>query len=349
MRILKSGGFSKGSRVPLSFLLAVVVALTALGISSERADAAKKMKMEKTGSGYLGVALQGLTEDIIDGMGLKIQRGVLVKEVFEDSPAEEAGIRDGDIIIDYDGTKVATPADIIRLVQDADTGDEVQLKILRDGRTKTVDVTIGERPRKLAYDVQRKEVQKKLETLPEKWITVFEPRAQLGVKILDLEDEDLAEYFGVDQGEGVLVLGVTDDSAAEKAGVKAGDVIVELNRENINSSEELIDEVQEMDDGDDFDLVVIRHGKHMTLSGEMEKADQNLGMLYKGHELSTPRKWTQRFHVQKDDLEDVHKNLENVYRLQVDQDVRKELKELKKEVEELKHQLKKQMKKMEED
>jgi membrane-associated protease RseP (regulator of RpoE activity) len=340
MRILKGNVFSM--RVPIPLLLLAVISVAALGMAPDQADAVKKKGRDKVG--YLGVSLQELTDEIIEGLDLKVKRGVLVNEVFDNSPADEAGIRDGDVIVVYDGTKVATPKELIKLVRETGIGDEVKLKVLRDEDTKTLAVVIGERPQRFAYELQEEKV------VPRKWVSMFHPRVQLGVKIHDLENDDLAEYFDVDEGKGVLVLGVTDDSAAEQAGVKAGDVIIELNDEDINSGDELIDEVQEMEAGDEFDLVVVRHGRKMTLTGEIQESEEHSMFMFKGDRLQEPFKWAQRYHIDEDDLEDMHENLKDVYRFHIDRDdLHDDLEELKEELEDLKEELKDKLKELEEE
>jgi C-terminal processing protease CtpA/Prc len=320
--------------------------MAALGMFPDHADAAKKKVKDKgkEKAGYLGVSLQQLTDELIEGMDLKVQRGILVNEVFDDSPADEAGIRDGDVIIVYDGKKVATANELIKLVRETDVGTEVELKVLRDDDTKTIAVIIGERPQEFAFNLQEEQF------IPQKWVSVFQPKVQLGVKIHDLEEGDLAEYFDVRKGEGVLVLGVTDDSAAEEAGVKAGDVIVELNDEDIGSGEELIDEVQEMEAGDEFELVVVRHGRRTTLTGEIKETEEHSMFLYKGDRDRAPLNWAKRYSLNEDDLKDMHKNLKDVYRLHIDRDdLQDELQELKEELKELKKELKDKLKELEEE
>lgn len=343
MRIFNDRGFPKRSILSIPLLLAVVLGLVVLGTVPDTADAVKKKSKEQVG--YLGVSLQKLTDEIKEGLDLKIQRGVLVNEVFVGSPADEAGIRDGDVIVAFDGTKVSTPKELIKLVQNSTVGDEVKLKVVREDDTKTIVVAIGERPEEFAYDISDELV------VPRKWVSVFKPRAQLGVKVQDLEDSDLAEYFKVEKGKGVLVLSVNDDSAAEEAGVKAGDVIVELNDEDIESSGELIDEVQEMEKGDEFELVVVRQGRRMTLTGEIGETEGSSGFMMLGDRLHRPLDWAQRFHIDEDAFEGMNKDLKKgTYRFYVDRDeLRDELEDLKAELEKLKDELKDKLKELEEE
>jgi predicted metalloprotease with PDZ domain len=342
MKILNGDGFPMRTRIPIVFLLVVVFSLSALAMAPDNADAVKKKIKERVG--YLGVSLQELTDEIIDGLDIKIQRGVLVNEVFDGSPAEDAGIRDGDVIIVYDGMKIGTPGELIKLVQKTDAGEKVKMKVVRGDDKKSFVVTIGERPERFAFDVLEDD------GLRKKLVSIFKPGVQLGVKIQNLDDEDFAEYFEVETGEGVLVMGVIEDSAAEDAGVKAGDVIVQLNDEDIEDSEELIDEVREMEAGDEFELVVIRHGREMTLSGEIKEGDEYSRYIIKGDGLDDQFDWTHKLHIDKDAFKDARRDFKDSYRFHIDRDeLRDELEELRDELKKLKDELKDKLRELEEE
>jgi S1-C subfamily serine protease len=326
----------------MTLILVVAISLVALGMAPDSADAVKKKSKDKDHVGYLGVSLQELTDEIIDGLDLKIRQGVLVNEVFEASPAEEAGILDGDVIIVFDGEKIRTPNDLIKLVRKADVGDKVKLKVVREDDTKTIAVIIGERPERFAVEVP------KMDNLRRKMISIFKPGVQLGVKIQDLEDSDLAEYFDVQSG--VLVTGVIENSSAEDVGVKAGDVIIGLNDEDVDTGEGLIELVQEMEEGDDFELVVVRHGRKKTLSGQIKKGEEHSSYWIMGDEGDDHSTWTHKLHVDEDTFKDTYKDLGKSFRFHIDEDeLRSELEDLRDELKKLKEELKDKLKELEEE
>ncbi len=258
-----------------------------------------KKKDGKAGKqGYLGVTMQNLTDDIIEGLDLKVMRGVLINEVIEDSPAEEAGLEDGDVIIVYSGNKITSSKELIKLVRATAVGDKVKLKVVRDQDTKTLLVTIGEKPEEFAWTVEDDG-----NRIKDTFVRIFRPGVQLGVKIQDLYNEDFASYFDVEEGEGVLVMGVEKESSAEEAGVKAGDVIIRLDDEDIGSAEELIEAVQEKEEGDEFKLVVKRHGRTKTLTGEMKEGKGLQNFYFSGDlpKFSGDKKFS--FHMDGDHLE----------------------------------------------
>ncbi len=332
-KILHMNHYTARIRGLIALLLVAVFGLAAIGIAPGDAVALKKKKKKKDEVGYLGISMQALTEDIIEGLDLKIERGVLISEVFDDSPAENAGIEDGDIIIEYDGKEIDSTKELLKLVRETDVGEEVAVKVVRDDNTETFFVKIGERPENFFV--------KRYRDIEPRVLQIFSPGARLGVKIQDLEDEDLAAYFNVEEGEGVLVMGVEEESAAEEAGVKAGDVIVELNDEDIESSDELIDAVGEMEAGDDFELVVIRHGSRKTLTGEIKEGGKRKIQIYSDY---FPHKedWIHSLYFDESDLGDMKEKLKDLkWHVGVDRDdLKEELQKLKEELMKLKERLK---------
>jgi serine protease Do len=251
------------SRIALYPLLFLFVALSILLAASQLAAS------PRMGHGYIGVVMQELTKDVRDGLGLKIKSGVLVSDVMDDSPAEEAGLEDGDVIIEFDGRKVRSPRDLKKLVLRTDVGDEVEVKIVRNNEKKTLHITVGEEPESGSFTLDLPE---DLPDFTSGLMTFFNPARRLGVRVTDL-NEDLGAYFDVGEGEGVLVLDVEDDSPAADAGIKPGDVIVELNGEKIHSAAQLKDEIRDLEGDENVDLKVIRRGKGKKLSAKLEESE----------------------------------------------------------------------------
>ena len=287
-----------GVRGLITILTVTAFCLVAIGTAPGDAAAMKKKDGKAGKQGYLGVTMQNLTDDIIEGLDLKVMRGVLINEVIEDSPAEEAGLEDGDVIIVYSGNKITSSKELIKLVRATAVGDKVKLKVVRDHDTKTLLVTIGEKPEEFAWTVEDDG-----NRIKDTFVRIFRPGVQLGVKIQDLDNEDFASYFDVEEGEGVLVMGVEKESSAEEAGVKAGDVIIRLDDEDIGSAEELIEAVQEKEEGDEFKLVVKRHGRTKTLTGEMKEGKGLQNFYFSGDlpKFSGDKKFS--FHMDGDHLE----------------------------------------------
>jgi len=177
------------------------------------------VKDGKVTRGQLGVMIGELTKDLADYFGVDSTKGVLVSEVLKDSPAEKAGLKAGDIILKIDGHDVQDTGQLRNTVAMVAPGTKVQLLVYRDGKEKTVTVSVGE----LSDNVANNAVSE----LPKK----------LGLTVQDLT-EDMRQYYGLRSDEGVVVSGVDSDSRAYMAGIRPGTIILSVNQKQVNSVEE---------------------------------------------------------------------------------------------------------------
>jgi len=231
-------------------------------------------KQDTTKKGWLGVSIQDVDEDLKEALGLKSTEGVLVNEVVEDSPAEEAGIKKKDVIIKYKGKKVKDAGDLTTWVLETKPGEEVRIEIIRDGKKKKPKVIIGKQPK--SYSL----------LYGEDWD--FTPgcqsfsfggkRGYLGV-VLEGLSEQLGEYFGAKDGEGALITEVEEDSPAEKAGLKAGDVIVKIDGEEIEDPGDVVEVVMDKEEGDKVKISVLRNKKKKTFTVEVAERESTFGYL----------------------------------------------------------------------
>lgn len=169
--------------------------------------------------GWLGVSIQPVTRDIADSFGLKTAEGALVADVTKDSPAEKAGVRRGDIIVSLGEKPVETPAVLKNLVAQKEVGSNVPVTVIRNGKKKTLPVTIGE----LATEDQDKT------SRPDSSDT-----APLGIQVQELTP-DIAAQLGYEQETGVIVAGVKPGSPAAAAQIQRGDLIQEINQTPVES------------------------------------------------------------------------------------------------------------------
>ncbi len=183
---------------------------------------------------YLGVHLMEVSADRATELGMKEPYGVEIMSVAADSPAQEGGIRKGDVIIRYAGQRVEGQEQLVRLVRETPVGRKVDLTVFRGGSNVNLEVEIGER--KAAPNVLFRCGDEPCEIhIPNIQIRSFDfdiPRPHmvtqsrlLGAELESIHGQ-LAEHFGVK--EGVLVRSVDANSPASRAGLKAGDVIVEV-------------------------------------------------------------------------------------------------------------------------
>lgn len=268
---------------------------------------------------FLGVQMQALTDELRDGLDIKTEKGVLINEVIDESPADKAGLHDGDVIVAFNGKEVETPSQLSDLVAESKSGDEVKIEVMRDGRSKTFDVTIGDwpqddmaffAPQHFDFDIDMPAM-----------LANFRPR-RLGVQVSEL-DKDLASYFGVKKDDGVLVLSVVEESTAAAAGVKAGDIITKVGEDDVASTKDIRHALSDLDEGDKVKIEVVRKKRRKTLEGEVKGTsfDWKTSGFRRGH---APRGLHGRALV-----------------LEGDRGLREEIDELRKELEELREEIRK--------
>lgn len=164
--------------------------------------------------GWLGVMIQKVTPDIAENFGLKDTKGALVADVVKDGPAQEAGIKVGDVIVEFDGHPIKDSTELPMLVARTAVGKSVTVKLIRDKRSETLSVKIGE-------------------LKDEEQVAAGGKERGLGLTVQPLTP-DIAESLGLSsEVKGVVVSAVEPGSSADDAGLRRGDVILEVNREAV--------------------------------------------------------------------------------------------------------------------
>lgn len=182
----------------------------------------------ETRRGWLGVKIQSVSDDVAESMDLEVAKGALITDV-PDGPSKDAGIEVGDVIVSFDGKDVDDANALVRTVGETEVGKAVRVVVFRDGKTKTLMVTLGRREEaeNVAFPVGE------AETVEPEDTTLF------GLTVMPLTDE-LREQLGVVKGtEGLAVVAVDETSEAFAKGLRSGDVIVEAGQEGIASAEDL--------------------------------------------------------------------------------------------------------------
>ncbi len=165
--------------------------------------------------GWLGVSIQKVTPELAKQFGLEKTEGALVAKVFEDSPAEKAGIKREDIIIEFDHNKIHKMSELPRIVANTPVGKPVEVIVIRQGKEKKLDVVVGK--------LKEEKVAK---------AEGFATEKELGLTVQDLTPE-IAKHLGISEMGGVLVSEVKVGSPAHKAGIQRGDIIKEIDRQPI--------------------------------------------------------------------------------------------------------------------
>src|SRR6267378_3688835 len=178
--------------------------------------------------GYLGVMIQDVTPDLATEFKLKDSSGALVGDVTPKSPAEKAGLRNGDIIVEFNGKKVIDSRHLKLEVARITPGESVPVKILRDGSTKNLEVKVKEMPG--TENLAKNDDQNKNE----------DNGTLNGVTVGDLDSRARQQFDLPANVKGVVITDVQQDSAAAEAGLKPGDVIQEINRQPVKTAEEAV-------------------------------------------------------------------------------------------------------------
>jgi serine protease Do len=205
--------------------------------------------------GYLGIKYQELTPDFAASLGLKEDtKGVTVSEVMEDSPAEKAGLKRYDVIVEFDGQPVEKGTEFLNRVSKLEPGSNVQMVVLRDGKREKVTITLGTRP-------PTEEVTGKPSDTTE----------ELGLTVQTLTD-DLARRLGYEGQIGVLVTRVESGSEAARKGIRPGMLIMEVSQTPVKDTKEFYAAVEKstkkgtvlllVSDGDSSFLVPLKLRKN---------------------------------------------------------------------------------------
>ena len=190
--------------------------------------------------GWLGVAIQPVSQEMADYYRLKDRRGALVTEVFSGDPADKAGIKPQDIILSINGTKVEDSHDLTAIIADIPVGEKIEVEFMREGKRKTVEVTIAKRDDSEVGD---------------QGYTEQPEETSLGLTVSDITDA-IARRLDITSREGVVITDVVRGSKGDMAGLNAGDVIIEINHEKVRDMDTFKDIINDTDDGDPLQMIV---------------------------------------------------------------------------------------------
>jgi serine protease Do len=212
--------------------------------------------------GWLGVHIQGIDEDLAQSFGLDEPRGALISQVMPDSPAASAEFQKGDVILEFDGTKIEQLRDLTRAVAETDPGSDAKAVVWRDGGEVTLDVAIGQMPTddQMAMNEPRGETD--------------QDAPQLGLALAPLTPDARESLDLSGDIQGVLVANVAPGSPAAEKGLQQGDVIVEAGRQQVSDPAGVVKAVSEAAErGDDSILLLVkRAGQDRFVAVPIERA-----------------------------------------------------------------------------
>jgi serine protease Do len=265
-------GFQK---IALAWLAAALMAPG--GFAQMARHDANQMVLQKDSS-YLGIGVQDVDSDRAKALKLKDERGAEITSVDPDTPAFKAGIKPGDVVLEYNGTPVQGTDQLQRMVQETPAGRSVKLVVWRNGAPLTLTATVGQR-KGLWMETPGGDINVVMAPMPPmppmpplsmpRIITIM-PSGLLGIEGEPLNQEpQFAEFMGVK--DGVLVKAVNRNSAAERAGIKAGDVIVKIDDTHVSTSGDITSTLRTARGKRTFTVTVVRSKKEMPVPVTIEE------------------------------------------------------------------------------
>jgi serine protease Do len=232
----RTGGF-----MGLSFAIPVDVAM----------DVVHQLKTKgKVSRGWLGILIQDVNRELAESFGMKQPRGAVVLRVLPDSPAAKAGFKVGDVVVEFDGKKIYHSSDLPLAVGQADIGSKSKVTVIREGKSKTLNVTIAELPPEEELAEQRPAEPGKAKA------------DKLGLRVETLSPEQRKE---LDLDKRGVVVREVEAGAARSAGIRVGDILLVINNQDVTSAEQFAKLVKDLPAGKSVPVLVQRGGSPVFL------------------------------------------------------------------------------------
>ena len=259
----------------------------------------------ESGGSYLGVDTQDVTKERLADLKLKEERGVEVLMVDQDAPAGKAGLKEHDVILEFNGARVESVEQLRRMIHEIPPGRNVTLGISRDGQPMTVNATLADRRKSYSFAYTLPKVKAPKAPKPPKTPMIEMPdmrefqlivagSGRSGLLVENLTPQ-LGEFFGAKNGEGVLVRSVEKGSPAEAAGFKAGDIIIRVEQEKV------------ADKGDWRSTMRNHRSGKISVGIIRDKREQTLSLA-----LPEVKEQSSVWHIEAPDLEDLDMDLDDM-------------------------------------
>jgi serine protease Do len=219
---------------------------------------AKSIMMELIKQGkvvrpWVGISLQDLSPELMKSFNVEKKEGALIGQVFEGSPAEKAGLKAGDIVVEIDGEKIKNSQDLVREVLKKQVGQKIEIVIIREGKQMKVPVTTTEMPSEAT--------EQKTPSVTKEWFGLHVTRVT----------PDIAKQLGLPKAEGVVIDNVEVGSSAQDAGLRKGDAILEVNRQKVRDENHFRSLMEETKPGQSVLFLISRGGSTFFVSLKEEK------------------------------------------------------------------------------
>ncbi len=243
-------------------LILVIAALFSTSASMAR----QEIRLYRHEEGYLGLTTRDVTQTDVVGLQLSREAGVYIEKVWEDSSAADAGLREGDVILEYGPLAVLSVRHLQRLLSDTPMGRTVELKVFRSGQQIETQLTVGKkRSGSVAVKAPWDRPDPSVRVPSGGHFFFFSERPRLGITGAPLT-EQMADFLAVPGRKGVLIMEILADGPAKRAGLKAGDVIISVDGQPLDSLSELSRRLKE----DRHELEIVRDRKMQRVTVELE-------------------------------------------------------------------------------
>ena len=227
----------------------------AIPISVAKRNLDDLITLGKVRRSWLGVYIQEVTPEIAEQFNLEKAEGVLIGDVIENSPAENAGLNRGDVILSVNNKEVNKPQELQDAIRDLEIGDKAEIRVKRSGKESTFIVKLAEMPSNESTVAKEK---------------VFSE--QTGIRVEKVTPE-IAQEAGLPRAEGLVVTDVIPGSSADDIGLNRGDIILEANRNKVSSISEWEGIIGQLKTGDTLLLLVFRSGHTYYVPVKIEEVE----------------------------------------------------------------------------
>ncbi|UCF91754.1 MAG: DegQ family serine endoprotease [Desulfobacterales bacterium] len=211
-----------------------------------------QLRKGKVSRSWLGVMIQNITPELKAKLGLGTDEGALVSDVVSGGPAEKAGVKRGDVILQFDGKAIRSSRDLPFVVASTPIGKTVVVDVMRDSQ-------------RMSLQVKTEELEEEAEAAPP-----HEAPPQLGIQVREITPE-MAKNYGLSRTSGVIIVQVENGSPAEEAGLAAGDIIVEVDKKPVKDVNALNSLLAGVKEGDTILLLIDRGGTTIFVTLDVKK------------------------------------------------------------------------------
>jgi serine protease Do len=215
----------------------------AIPIDMAKAVLADLKSKGKVTRGWLGISVQDVSEDMVKTMKLKNRNGAVISDVFKGDPADKAGIRAGDVVVEVNGQAIKDTHELLLKIAALRVGEKIAVKAIRDGAEKTFEITVAERTEQAEMAAEKRS----------------DGADDLGMVLQDITP-DVAKYLGLQKRGGVIVVDVKDGGIADDVGIQPKDIILEVNKVKISSMKEYVREMSKRKPKDSI-LFLVKRGR----------------------------------------------------------------------------------------